>query len=152
MNWLDAIVDFGLVTGSLEESDRELIRGCFVTRGPRKGLILASAPSGRTDPRRAAAWQALISAIAPARLGFGTLFFMPAEARAVFNRIEAWSSIRTVVRALNDYAQRPCEFNLHHYHVDPMPADNFASKVRAGIERYLANRPAETATPEDFAR
>jgi hypothetical protein len=152
MNWLDATIEFGLVTGTLEPADSELIKGCFATRGPRKGKLLSSAPSGRKDPSRAAAWQAIISAIAPARLGIGTLLFMPAESRATFRRIEQWSSARLVMSALNSYGQNPCEFNLFHLNYEPAPAGKFTARLQAAITEYLATRPIETPTPEDFAR
>jgi hypothetical protein len=139
LNWLDAIADMGVAGGILEDTDVDLIHSCFVTRGPRKGLILAGAPSSVTQPLRAAAWQAIMSAIAPARVNIATVcWLLPADARAAFNRIEAWTSIRTVMDALNAYAQRAFEFNLCD--VDPLPVDDFASRVYSGIDTFLAKR------------
>jgi hypothetical protein len=129
----------GVAGGMLEDTDVDLIHSCFVTRGPRKGLILAGAPSSQTQPLRAAAWQALMSAIAPARVNIATVCWsLPPPAKAAFDRIEAWTCIRTVMDALNAYGQRAFEFNLRD--IDPLPADDFARKVHAGIDTYLAKR------------
>ena len=140
MKWLDAIIDMGLAAGTLETSDVDLIRGCFATRGRRKGLLLASAPSASNDPMRAAAWQGLMGNLAPARLGVATLMFMPSDAKTVFRRIDAWASDRAVRSALNSYAQGMCEFNLYHLNNDPIPADRFARNVQAAIDAFLAKR------------
>jgi hypothetical protein len=140
MAWLDACIDLGVATGIHEPGDEQHIRAVFVTRGTRKGLILASAPSSRTMPERAAAWQGIISAVAPVRVNIATVcWFLPDAPKALFRRVEAWTSVRTVMRGLNLYGQHPYEFNMCDQEGAPAPKD-WAQGVWNGIDTFLARR------------
>ena len=54
-----------------------------VSRGPRKGMLLAQCPPVDTD--EAAVWQGLMGKANPFKVGFGHLMFMRAERRELYD-------------------------------------------------------------------
>ena len=62
------------------------IDAACVSRGKRKGMLLASCPRSNTDG--AAAWQAIISYANPYKLGIGVLVFMSERQRAIYDAID----------------------------------------------------------------
>lgn len=75
-------------------------RAALVSRGPRKGILLANCPRGDTDA--AAAWQAIMLRSNPFKVGIGTVLFMSERQREIFNFIgETVDSHRLDVRGLD---------------------------------------------------
>jgi len=62
------------------------INAACVSRGKRKGRLLASCPRSNTDG--AAAWQAIIGHANPYKLGPGVLMFMSKRQRAIYQAID----------------------------------------------------------------
>ena len=65
----------------LRERAAKALQGAIVTRGKRKGMLLAKCPPVGTDA--AAAWQAVMKFANPFKCGFGHLLFMPEEQRHI---------------------------------------------------------------------
>jgi hypothetical protein len=72
-------------TPELINRTKAAIESAKVTRGRKKGLLLAKCPPVGTDA--AAAWQALMSFANPYKVGFGHLFFMRDEQKAIYEFI-----------------------------------------------------------------
>jgi predicted AlkP superfamily phosphohydrolase/phosphomutase len=62
-----------------------------VSRGPRKGMLLASCPAMQRDA--AAAWQAITAHANPYKLGIMHLVFMSTEQREIYDAVD--STIKT---------------------------------------------------------
>lgn len=65
-----------------------------VTRGPRKGQLLAKCPPVNTPG--AAAWQAIMSHANPYKVGFGHMMFMEKENREIYNKIRTFILARKI--------------------------------------------------------
>lgn len=139
--WLSALIDLGLVTGLLEPDDIELIESCFASKGRRVGRILSSAPNRYNNPRKYAAWAAIMTTVCPTRVAVFSLIDLDSENKRVFERIDNWTRLEHVTLGLNVYGQNPFEFNLFAMNAaDPNPPDVFAGAVQLGIDVYLARR------------
>ena len=57
-----------------------------VSRGPRKGMLLASCPATRSDA--AAAWQAITAHANPYKMGIMTLILMSSDQREIYNAVD----------------------------------------------------------------
>ena len=82
-----------MTTSNLEITSAELrdiciaaINAACVSRGKRKGQLLASCPRSNTDG--AAAWQAITGHANPYKLGIGVLMFMSKRQRAIYHAID----------------------------------------------------------------
>jgi len=74
-------------TITLSDTARGALQGALVSRGPRKGLLLSSAPPSQTLAY--AAWQGAMLACNPYKASIAALLFMTAEQRAVQTEITA---------------------------------------------------------------
>jgi hypothetical protein len=108
MGWLNSLLDMGDDLGVLLPGDADLVRSVFKP----DGTVMASAPDSWKQPARFAAWAAVISTLAPQRLPVGRLMFLDGEHRETFKRIDAWTMHSVVMRGLNWFGQRDCQFNL----------------------------------------
>jgi hypothetical protein len=135
MKWLDAIIDYGLVTGLLEPPDIDLIESCFATRGRRKGRILASM-TPRDQECRYATWQAIISTVCASRTHVFSLMCLDGEAKTIFHRINDWTYQPIVAKALNAYGHAPAEFNIDNLSEYPQP-DKWAAHIQVAIDAAL---------------
>ena len=75
-----------ITSAELRGMCRAAIDAACVSRGKRKGMLLASCP--RSDTDGAAAWQAIISYANPYKLGIGVLMFMSERQRAIYDAID----------------------------------------------------------------
>jgi hypothetical protein len=139
MLWLDSLIDLGLVLGMLEPRDIDLIHSAICSKGKRKGRLLKTCSTTK-DPMKFAAWAAMMSTVNVNNVGFMAMMFMGVEDKAVFKRIDAWTRLPDVTRALNFYGQGMCEFNLSGLDHTPMPADDFAHALQQSIDVFLAKR------------
>ena len=57
-----------------------------VSRGPRKGMLLASCPAMQRDA--AAAWQAITAHANPYKMGIMTLILMSSDQREIYNAVD----------------------------------------------------------------
>jgi len=62
---------------------REGLQKATVSRGPRKGMLLAKCPAVDTDP--AAVWLSIMAKANPFKVGFGHMLFMRDERRELYN-------------------------------------------------------------------
>jgi hypothetical protein len=66
---------------TLSDTARDALQGALVSRGPRKGLLLSSAPPSQTLAY--AAWQGAMLACNPYKASIAALLFMTPEQRAI---------------------------------------------------------------------
>ncbi len=62
------------------------INTALVSRGKRKGILLANCPRSNTDA--AAAWQAMIGYANPYKMGIGTIMFFNDRQSAIYKAID----------------------------------------------------------------
>lgn len=110
IDFLDAgFIELDLLTGE----DVQAIRGCFVSRGKRKGLLKLAAPPHDSGLR--AAFDGLMCNVAPARIGVFARMMSAEQDQAQFDRIERAFDSKihpNNFHLLNATGQRPNEFNL----------------------------------------
>ncbi|CAB5170951.1 hypothetical protein UFOVP155_57 [uncultured Caudovirales phage] len=86
----------------LSETAQKALHGAMVKRGPRKGLLLASAPKGGTLAN--AAWQAAMLNVNPFKVSIVAQMFFRPEEKAVFDEVMAcWDSLPENVQAVLKY-------------------------------------------------
>lgn len=72
----------------LSEKAYLAMQAALVTKGPRKGLLLSSAPKMRTPAY--AAWSAMMLNVNPYKVGIYAQIMMDEEQREIANEIEAF--------------------------------------------------------------
>jgi hypothetical protein len=72
----------------LSDTAQAALQAALVTKGPRKGLLLASAP--KADTLAYAAWSALMLNVNPYKVGIMGQMFLSPEQRAISNEIESF--------------------------------------------------------------
>jgi len=86
----------------LSERAHKSLSDAMCKRGPRKGLLLSSAPKMRTDAY--AAWSAAMMNVNPFKVGIYAQIMMRPEQREIYNEIEAcWQSLPPKVQAILKY-------------------------------------------------
>lgn len=86
----------------LTEKTQTALEGAMVKRGPRKGLLLASAPKSGTLEN--AAWQAAMLNVNPFKVSIVAQMFFKPEQKEVFNEVMAcWESLPEKVQAVLKY-------------------------------------------------
>jgi len=98
---------------NLADDIRADLLSAICTRGKNKGYLLESCPSPK-NPGRWAAWQALMSRLAPVRTSIWSLMLGGAEAKRydeIDKALDASVGPQTAAFMLNS-AERPFRFNL----------------------------------------
>lgn len=116
----------------LREEDRAALLSVIATRGKYKGFVLSSPPSMTKDPLRYAAWQAVISELAPMRVSIGSLILNLNGVREHFDRLDALLR-RGLGYAINVY-EPPYRWNTYAHTVDDI------EELRAAVHYYCANQ------------
>jgi len=78
------------MTQMLSDRAQAAIRSALATKGPRKGLLLSSAPKGETDAF--AAWAALMMRCNPFKVGMCNMIRLAwdQDRKALHDEIDAW--------------------------------------------------------------
>ena len=76
------------MTMTLSETAKAALQQAIATKGPRKGLLKASAPP--SGSMAYAAWQGAMMACNAYKVNIGGVMFMSQEQRAVFREVEAF--------------------------------------------------------------
>jgi hypothetical protein len=86
----------------LSETTQKALSDAMVKRGPRKGLLLSSAPKGGTLAN--AAWQAAMLNVNPFKVSVYAQMMFSADEKAVFDEVMAcWDSLPQHVKAVLQY-------------------------------------------------
>jgi hypothetical protein len=86
----------------LSETAQKALEDAMAKRGPRKGLLLATAPKGGTLAN--AAWQAAMLNVNPFKVSIVAQMFFGPEEKAVFDEVMAcWDSLPPKVKAVLQY-------------------------------------------------
>jgi hypothetical protein len=87
---------------TLSETAQTALENAMAKRGPRKGLLLATAPKGGTLAN--AAWQAAMLNVNPFKVSIYAQMMFSAEEKAVFDEVMAcWDSLPPKVKAVLQY-------------------------------------------------
>ncbi len=86
----------------LSDTAHKALSDAMCKRGPRKGLLLSSAP--RSNTLAYAAWSAAMLNVNPFKVGIYAQIFMTLEQKAIANEIEdCWQSLPPKMKAVLRY-------------------------------------------------
>lgn len=86
----------------LSDQAQKALEDAMCKRGPRKGLLLSSAP--KADSMAYAAWSAAMMNVNPFKVGIYAQIMMKPEQRQIYNEIDAcWESLPKHVQAVLKY-------------------------------------------------
>ena len=118
---------------AIDEATRAELLAAIATRGKNKGLVRASCPAG--DKIGTVGWRALMSVLAPTRVGMLALMLMNEDERELFHKCDKFAEFYRF--AINACGQHQLQFNMWAMRFDP---DTAMTTIEPKVREAMATR------------